>query len=153
MSEWGMTHLLRVEVRLADGETVTGDLHLQPRAAHHSGPETPLDLLERPELFFPLGLPESGVRFIGKPQVVAVVCAPIPAECEADRLGVTRFLGMELSLSDGSAAEGRIGVTLPPTRHRALDCLNAGSGFLILWSDEMALYINRAHVRAVRPLE
>lgn len=153
MSEWGMTNRLRVQVRLADGMEVVGDLHLQPRAPHHSGPETPLDLLDREELFFPLALPDSGIRFIGKPQVISVACAPIPAESEPDRLGITRFLGMELSLSDGSSAEGLVGVTLPPTRHRALDCLNAGSGFLILWSDEMALYVNRAHVRAVRPLE
>lgn len=153
MTEWGTTNRLRVRVRLADGEEVVGDLHLQPRVSHHNGPETPLDLLDRSELFFPLALPESGIRFIGKPQVVSVACAPIPAESELDRLGITRFVTMELSLTDGSLVQGGAGVTLPPTRHRALDCLNAGSGFLVLWSDETALYVNRAHIRAVRPLE
>ncbi len=153
MSEWGTTERLAVVVRLADGEQVLGDLHLQPRAARHSGAETPLDLLDRAEPFFPLALPGDAIRFVGKAQVVRLSCAPIPAESELDRLGISRFVGLELALSDGSTLQGRAGVTLPPTRHRALDCLNAAGGFLVLWADDAAHYVNRAHIRMVRPLD
>lgn len=153
MSEWGTTNQLRVGVRLADGQQLEGALHLQPRVPHHNGPETPLDLLERAEPFFPISLPDGSIRFLGKAQVALLICDPMPPESELDRLGITRFVEVELALADGTICRGRAGVTLPPTRHRALDCLNATGGFLVLWNEGTALYVNRAHVRIARPLE
>lgn len=153
MSEWGQTHRLRVGLRLADGQQLEGELHLLPRVSHHSGAETPLDLLNRNEPFFPLALPDGSIRFVGKAQVALVICDPMPPESELDRLGITRFVELELGLADGTVCRGHAGVTLPPTRHRALDCLNAGAGFLALWNDGAAFYVNRAQVRIARPVE
>lgn len=153
MSEWGTTDRLRVVARMADGEEITGDIFLQPRVSHHSGPETPLDLLERAEAFFPMAMDDGSVRFLNRAQVAILTCQPIPPEAEIDRLGINRFVPMEFSLVDGSVWTGAAGVNLPPTRHRALDCLNAGSQYLVLWTDEAARYVNRAHMRVVRPLE
>ncbi len=153
MSEWGTTTLLRVGVRLADGKQIEGDLYLQPRVPHHNGPETPLDLLDRAEPFFPMVLPDGTIRFIGRAQVALVICDPMPPESELDRLGITRFVEMEVALADGTVCRCQAGVTLPPTRHRALDCLNAGTGFMVLWTEGAAFYVNRAHVQVARPLE
>lgn len=153
MSEWGPTTRLRVGVRLADGEQIAGELHLQPRVSHHNGPETPLDLLSRREPFFPMVFPDESVRFIGKAQVAMVICDPMPPESELDRLGITQFVEMEVGLVDGTVCRGRAGVTLPPTRHRPIDCLNAPGEFLVLWNDGAAMYINRACIRTARPLE
>lgn len=153
MSEWGGVHRLSVSVRLLGGEVLDGEIYLQPRAPHHSGSETPLDLLDREERFFPLALPGDEVVFLAKAQVALLICDPAPPESELDRLGVTRFLEMELGLADGLTIRGRAGVTLPPTRQRALDCLNDGSGFLAFWVDQAAYYVNRAHLRIVRPIE
>lgn len=152
-SEWGGTQRLGVVIRLADGTEVGGELFLQQRVPHHSGPETPLDLLERDERFFVLALPDGGVRFVGKVHVAFVRCDPAPPESELDRLGITRFAELELVLADGFVLRGRAGVTQPPTRLRALDCLNAGGTFLAFWVGEAAYYVNRAHVGLARPIE
>ena len=153
MSEWGGTIRLAVVVRLADGEEVAGELFLQERVPHHSGAETPLDLLEREDRFFPLALADGTVIFIGKSHIGLVRCDPAPPESELDRLGITRFAELELAMADGLVVRGRAGVTQPPTRLRALDCLNSGGGFLAFWVEEAAIYINRAHVRVARPIE
>lgn len=153
MSEWGGTLRLAVAVRLDDGEEMAGELFLQERVPHHSGAETPLDLLERDDQFFPLALPDGTVVFIGKAQVGLVRCDPAPPESELDRLGITRFAELELAMADGLVIRGRAGVTQPPTRLRALDCLNGGRGFLAFWVEDAAYYINRALVRVARPIE
>ncbi|HUG28500.1 MAG TPA: hypothetical protein VMK53_09400 [Gemmatimonadales bacterium] len=153
MSEWGGTLRLAVVVRLDDGEEVTGELFLQERVPHHSGTETPLDLLERSDRFFPLALPDGTVIFIGKAHVGLLRCDPAPPESELDRLGITRFAELELAMADGLVVRGRAGVTQPPTRLRALDCLNGSGGFLAFWVDEAAYYINRALIRVARPIE
>jgi len=153
MSEWGATNRLRVGVRMADGEQLAGELHLQPRVPHHSGPETPLDLLTRDAAFFPMTFPDGSIRFIGRAQVAMVICDPMPPESELDRLGVTQFVDLEIGLVDGTVCRGQAGVNLPPTRHRPIDCLNAPGEFLVLWTEGAALYINRACIRTARPLE
>ena len=56
MSDWFSTRRLGVTVHLTDGRTLSGEIHLQPVARHHSGPETATDLLNREELFFALML-------------------------------------------------------------------------------------------------
>lgn len=153
MSEWGGTIRLAVVVRLGDGEEVAGELFLQERVPHHSGAETPLDLLERSDRFFPLALPDGTVIFIGKSHVGLLRCDPAPPESELDRLGITRFAELEVALADGLVVRGRAGVTQPPTRLRALDCLNGSGGFLAFWVEDAAYYINRALIRVARPIE
>lgn len=153
MSEWGGTLRLAVVVRLDNGEEVAGELFLQERVPHHSGAETPLDLLERTDRFFPLALPDGTVVFLGKDHVGLIRCDPAPPESEMDRLGITRFAELELAMADGLVVRGRAGVTQPPTRLRALDCLNSGGVFLAFWVEEAAYYINRALVRVARPIE
>lgn len=153
MSEWGGTIRLPVVVRLASGDEVTGEAYLQPRVPHHSGPETPLDLLERGERFLPLSLADGSVVFLNRAHVAVLKCDPAPPESELDWLGVDRFAELDLELSDGLAVRGQAGVTLPPTRLRALDCLNAGGAFLPLRVRDAIYYVNRAHLRVARPIE
>ena len=153
MSDWGGTLRLAAIVRLADGEEVSGQFFLQERVPHHSGPETPLDLLERSERFLPLALPDESVVFLSKAHIGLLRCDPAPPESELDRLGIDRFVELELEMVDGHVVHGRAGVMQPPTRLRALDCLNSGGGFLAFWVGEAAFYINRAHVRVARPIE
>ena len=42
---------------MVEGMSIDGDLHLQPSTALHESRETPLELLNREENFFPLSLP------------------------------------------------------------------------------------------------
>lgn len=153
VGEWGGTQRLEVVVRLLDGTEFEGELFLQQRVPHHSGPETPLDLLERDERFFAMALRDGGIRFVGKAQVALVRCDPAPPESELDRLGISRFVELELVMADGYVVRGRAGVTLPPTRLRALDCLNGDGEFMAFWVGEAAYYLNRAHIGLARPIE
>ena len=42
---------------------------------------------------------------------------------------------------------------LPPGRRRTLDFLNGEGDFFALWCDGRTRYINKLHVRFIRPLD
>lgn len=153
MSEWGATLREAAVIRLSNGQEFRGSIFLQPIASAHSGPESPADLLNADPPFFPVELVDGQVQFVGKSQVVALSCSPIPESCQVDRLGISRYLTLEFQCSDGSVVVGDTAVSQPPTRQRALDCLNADIGFLSIWSSNSVTYLNRHHVRVARPLE
>lgn len=149
---WGNTLRIGAEVLVTGGTTLSGYLHLQPLAPSHSGPETPADMLNRPEPFFPL---TSDLRtvFLAKSQVVAVaIVAELPAD-DPDRVSAARTIAMKIELSDGSEVYGAVTSELPRDRPRALDFLNHSEGFFGLLGPTGVRYVNRAHVRLVTPLE
>jgi hypothetical protein len=153
MSDWGAIERVAVEVMLAEGGVVNGDLHLQARVAHREGPETPLELLNRADPFFALVPPEGGVRFLSKPQVAMVTAAPMPQTTDLERLGAAKRVRLAVTLVGGTEIDGWATLELPPTRARTLDFLNASDRFFMLSTDGAARYVHRAHVRLVRPLD
>ena len=82
MSDWGSTNRLAARVALAEGIVLDGDLHLLTRPAYPQpgGSETPLEMLNRPDAFFALTLPEGGVALVPKAQVLEITRKWI-AEC------------------------------------------------------------------------
>ena len=44
MSDWGITTKMPAEVVLAEGISLSGDLHLYARTTYPPGPETPLEI-------------------------------------------------------------------------------------------------------------
>lgn len=153
MSEWGAIERFAVEVLLAEGQVLSGDLHLQARMAHREGPETPLELLNRADQFFALVTPDDGVCFLAKPQVVMVSCAPIPGATDVERLTAAKRVPLAVTLVGGRTVSGWATLELPPTRARTLDFLNASDRFFMLSTDDAVRYVHRAHVRLVRPLD
>lgn len=149
---WMTTRRERVEVRLTDRRPLTGDIHLQPTARFHAGPETPTDLLNRDEPFFALMLEGEQPLFIAKAQVLYVQLPPQPAIHDPERASAARRIELEIELSDGSLHEGVVMIELPPDRLRALDFLNSAPPFFALWSPESVRIINRNHLRAASPL-
>jgi hypothetical protein len=151
---WLSTERVPADIDLADGEQVRGDLHLQPLVAHRDGAETPLEMLNREEQFFPVSLGNGGgIVFVSKAQVlvVRVPSGPATEEPPGDRLA--REVGLEVVLAGGRTYQGRARVVLPPTRTRALDYVNLHGPFFALRSDDGLLLIGRNHVRLVRPLD
>jgi hypothetical protein len=151
MSDWASTERLHAEVILAEGLVIEGDLHLQVRVAHHDGPETPLELLNREDAFLPVSLPGGGVTFVAKGQVAVVACRTIPVPDDPARAGVARRIGLEVMMAGGDEYRGWASVELPPTRTRALDYLNSIGQFFSLHSDGVTWFVHRDHVRAIRP--
>lgn len=152
MTEWLSTRPQRVDVHLTDRRVLSGVIHLQMTARHHSGPETPVDLLNRDEWFFVLVLDGEQPVFVAKRQVLFFKLPSQPAIEDPDRASAARRIELEIELSDGTLLEGIVMIELPPDRLRALDFLNSAPAFFALWTTEAVRVINRNHIRAASPL-
>jgi hypothetical protein len=136
---------------MVEGMSIEGDLHLQPSTALHETRETPLELLNRAESFFPLSLPSGDVVFLAKAQVAALAYQGPPTQ-DPDRESAALRIGLEITLSGGDQYRGFAATELPPNRSRASDYLNASERFFGLVVGETTVCLNRSHVRAARPL-
>ncbi|MEO8139510.1 MAG: hypothetical protein ABI742_07695 [Gemmatimonadota bacterium] len=152
MTDWASTQRLPVRVTLAEGLIIQGEAHLQPRVAWRDGPETPIEMLNREDAFFAMNLPQGDVVFVAKAQVAAFAFQPAQVTDDAERQTVARMLPLEIMMVGGAEHRGIAMSEMPPTRSRALDFLNAPERFFLLVTDEGSLCLNRAFVRAVRPL-
>lgn len=152
MTDWAATTRLTARVTLAEGMVIQGDLHLQPRVAWRDGPETPLEMLNREEIFFVMSLPGGEVVFVSKDQVAALLYREAAPEAEPERETVARHIPLEVMMVGGGEHRGEAVSELPPTRARALDFLNARERFFSLHTGDGTCCLNRRFVRAVRPL-
>lgn len=153
MSDWASTERIRAEIILADQARLEGELHVQGRVGLHDGPETVLEMLNRDEIFFPLTLAETQVAFVAKSQVSVVVCASEIGVTDPELIGALKIIDLEVTMAGGAEFRGHATIELPPSRARALDYLNTGGRFFALRNDSATRFINRAHVRVVRPLD
>lgn len=149
---WMDTRRQRAEILLTGRRVIHGDIHLQPLARNHSGPEGPLDLLNRTEAFFAVTIEGEQPVFVAKGQVLALTLDAEAALHDPDRESAARRVELEVELADGSLFEGVVIIELPPDRPRLLDFLNLAPEFFALWSPNVVRYLNRDHVRAVSPL-
>ena len=152
MTDWASTNRLQVRVTLAEGLVIQGDVHLQPRVAWRNGPETPLELLNRGDAFFPMSLAQGDVVFVAKDQVAMMAYRDVVSFDDPERQNAARMLPLEIMMVGGMEHRGVAVSELPPTRARALDFLNAPERFFQLLTDEGTLCLNRRFVRAARPL-
>lgn len=153
MSDWGTTNRVPAEATLAEGMVVAGDLHVLARSTYPPGPETPLEMLNRPEVFFALALPDGSITFLPKAQVVVVTCHGQTPLADPDRITAAKLVQLEVVLHGGTELRGRSTFELPANRARALDYVNAPGGFFSLWADDVTWYVNKAHVRLIRPFD
>jgi hypothetical protein len=152
MTDWASTNRLPTRVTLAEGLVIQGDVHLQPRVAWHDGPETPLELLNRGEAFFPMTLSHGEVVFVAKEQVAVLAYTEVATFDDPERKVAARTLPIEVMMVGGAEHRGIVVSELPPTKARALDFLNAPERFFQLLTDEGTRCLNRRFVRAARPL-
>jgi hypothetical protein len=151
MADWAATTRLSARAILAEGLTVQGELHLQPVVAWRDGPETPLEMLNRPDAFFVVNLPTGEVVFVCKAQV-AVLIYRGDMHAEPERENVARRIPLEVMITGGLEYRGEAVTELPPAHSRALDFLNSPGAFFELHTSDGTCCINRGWVRAVRPL-
>ncbi|MGN6390826.1 MAG: hypothetical protein ACTHM9_01075 [Gemmatimonadales bacterium] len=153
MSDWGITTKVPAEVVLAEGVGLAGDLHLYARTTYPPGPETPLEMLNRSDVFFALTLVEGGVVFIPKAQVVVVSCRDQARLTDPERESAARQVELDVTVQGGGAYRGRATLELHPSRSRSLDFLNGSGDFFALGGEDVTWYINKARVRFARPLD
>ena len=152
MTDWASTNRLTARVTLAEGLVISGDVHLQPRVAWRDGPETPLELLNRGEAFFPISLPQGDVVFVAKDQVAMLAYRDVMTFDDPERKNAALLIPLEIMMVGGTEHRGIAVSELPPAHSRALDFLNAPDRFFALLTDEGTLCLNRRLVRAARPL-
>lgn len=138
---------------LAGGGTRVGEVYVMERVPQHAGPETPLDMLNRPEAFFPFRPTKDGtdVLLVAKARTVTLTVVPPKVEDSA-RLSAAKKASFEVTLADGSKLSGWATLELPEHHSRLLDYLNelAQPFFAVTTANEMYL-VNRAHVLYARP--
>ena len=152
MSDWGITTKVPAEVELAEGLVIAGDLHLYARPTYPPGPETPLEMLNRNDVFFALTL-DGGVTFVHKSQVVVVTCRGQGRLTDPDRLTAARRIELEVVTQPGGEFRGQVVAELPPSRGRTLDFLNGDDAFFELSANDVSWYFNKSRIRLARPLD
>ncbi|MEO6068078.1 MAG: hypothetical protein ABJB33_09905, partial [Gemmatimonadota bacterium] len=149
---WGTTLRVPATLHLSDGTELAGSLHVQSAVAHHPGPETVVELLNRVEPFLVLALDDNGVRFVPKAQV-AMVESAAPEEGDGDRRSAVRFLNLEVEMMSAHVLTGFAESELPPNRSRVQDFLNDSGAFFPLSTEGILWAVHRTHVRTVRPVD
>jgi hypothetical protein len=150
-SEWGITRRVPAQVDLADNTHLGGELHLLARTTYPPGPETVLEMLNRPEAFFALTVAEHDVALVAKAQAAVVACRDEIALLDPDRASVAKAVRLAVELYGGGVYQGSATFELPPTSSRVLDYLNAPGAFFALSDGDTVRYVNKSLVRLIRP--
>ena len=139
---------------LTQGISRPGQIYVMERVAHHDGPETVLELLNRPEGFFAFRPAEDDeILLVSKVQTVSLTVDRQAPIADPARLSAARMLGLEVVLAGGATLGGWASVELPEQHARLLDYLNASEeAFFAVWSHAATHYVNRAYVLFARPL-
>lgn len=139
-------------LRLTAGEPRDGEVYVMDRIPQHAGPETPLDMLNRPEGFFPFRPREegAGVLLVAKARTVTLTVPPPPED--AARNSAAKHASLLVTLADGSELSGSATLELPQHHSRLLDYLNASAlPFFTIATPDKVHIVNRAHVLYARP--
>jgi len=125
------------------------------RVADHDGPETVLEMLNRPEGFFAFRPADANdVLLVSKAHTMWLSQDRQAPIADPARLSAARLLGTELILVGGATLGGWASVELPMPHARLLDYLNASpQPFFAVWTHAATHYVNRAHVLYARPLD
>jgi hypothetical protein len=151
---WATSLKVPATIHFADGSEASGSIHVQSAVGHHQGPETVIEMLNRPEPFMVLTFAETGVVFVPKAQV-ALVESEAPEESEeGGRRSAAKPLLFEVEMMvTARVIDGQVAAELPPTRARAQDFLNDCGQFFPLQHESTLWAVNRTHVRTVRPVD
>lgn len=139
---------------LTQGISRPGQVYVMERVPLHDGPETVLDMLNRPERFFAFRPAGEDVLLISKVHTISLSLDRQAPIADPARLSAARLLGVEIVLAGGSTLGGWASVELPAQHARLLDYLNASPHpFFSVWTHAVTHYVNRAHVLYARPLD
>ena len=137
---------------LTDGDRRLGEIYVMERVPHHTGPETPLEMLNRPEGFFAFRPAGNGtILLVTKAHTVILSVGSDDAAQDPARVSAAKLVAVELTLVDGSTLRGFATAELPEHHSRLLDYLNDAGAFFAVSAGEEFHFVNRAHVRYARP--
>ena len=140
----------RVELTLASGKRLEGDIFLQAFARFKAGPEEPLDAMNDSAPFLPLVLPTDELLLVQKSQI-AVVSTALPLMDELAEPG-TVGMHVELVFANGEVHTGSVFPELRADRPRLVDFLNnCPDRFVPLFTADRLLIFGMSHISFARP--
>jgi hypothetical protein len=144
------THAFAVEVFMARGATLSGEMFLRPGGVRAS--ETVLERLNDGAPFFPLNTSDRGVVLVGKAQVRYILTPSLDDDDDvAEERSSTPQVLVTAELDSGEAITGVFFVDLPPDHLRTLDYLNdAKRAFVALAQLDREYVINRSFIMHLR---
>ena len=150
MSEYRIEKQRRsLHILLTNGNTLEGEVFLQPATRHRSRPEEPVDLLNDAEPFF--ALVRDGETMLVAKDSVARAETSYQSDGELDIVALGVFV--EVTMTDGNVCSGCIFVESRTGRPRLLDYLNSyRNRFLPVVDARQVFLVNTntiAHVREV----
>ena len=140
----------RVDLTLASGDRLEGDIFLQAFARFRAGPEEPLDVLNDDDPFLPLLLATGELLLVQKSQI-AFVRTALPVDDEPVESGV---IGMHvaITLTHGETLTGSVFPDVRADRPRLVDYLNnTPMKFLPLFAAEHLQIFATRHVAYAKP--
>jgi hypothetical protein len=138
---------------LTDGDSRLGEIYVMERVPHHTGPETPLEMLNRAEGFFPFRPAGAGtILLVTRARTITLSVPRNAAGEDPARLSAAKRVGITITLAGDTDITGWATLELPEFHSRLLDYLNASPDpfFAVTTADEIH-YVNRAHVLYARP--
>jgi hypothetical protein len=144
------TRAALVEVVMAVGPSVSGEMFLRPGGVH--SPESVAQRLNDGTPFFPLRGTDGQVVLLGKAQVRYVVAPPLDEDDDmADERSTAPQLLVTAELDSGETITGVCFVDLPPEHVRSLDYVNdAKRDFVALVHLDREYLINRTFIKQLR---
>jgi hypothetical protein len=144
---------LPVVLTMLGGDTLSGDIFVQPYARYRPGRESAHDVFNSDEAFFPLAAADGQTTLIAKDQVAEVESEGSMDDDPANTVAA-RTAEVEIRLSSGVVRTGAVFLEVPLDRPRLLDFLNRfDRRFLTLHSPDGMRLINRRLVERVRQLD
>lgn len=142
-----------VVIKTHSGETITGEMFLQPFARPDGGTERPGDILNGGDPFFPVSMPDGELILVAKEQVLELV-TDVGRDEYDERSKFARPAVVEVRLISGERHAGAIFLELPVEHSRLLDFMNRDDErFLTLHGSDHLILINRQMIEHVRPLD
>ncbi|MGH7529224.1 MAG: hypothetical protein ACREMN_02485 [Gemmatimonadales bacterium] len=156
MSEFSIPRLaVAARLVLTEGGGRDGEIYVMEHVPKHTGVETPLEMLNRPEGFFPFRpARDGGVLLVAKARTIVLSTARAVSPQDPARLSAAKTARLELTLADGAHLQGWAMLELPTHHTRLLDYLNASAEpFFAVTTADRTHFVNRAHVLYARPEE
>src|SRR5437867_11479633 len=92
---------------LTDGDRHLGEIYVMERVPHHTGPETPLEMLNRAEGFFPFRPAGDGtILLVTKARTITLSIPRNVADEDPARMSAAKRVGITITLANDNDITG-----------------------------------------------
>lgn len=142
-----------VQLTLSGDSALSGDMFVQSYSRRGGEAESPADILNDAEPFFPLALEDGNTLMVAKNQVIEALIEHARDE-DPELRSAAREAAVEIVLAGGASRTGTLHLEVRSERPRLLDFLNLyDQRFFVLHSSDGVRLINRDLIEHVRPLD